>query len=172
MVHSGITFPRFTYTDSQMISDFIGPPHWVKPTYPTKYVWFPTLNSWLNGLFPSVGGATQFISINSIWCNTLNPLSTFLRNGASKFFFLKHLESYVWGIRPLLHTSSIITTATRLKSELWVASYGFLKFFGHLLVEGHVASTWIYLTRIVSRFLHPRSKSIHHMIPWLDSIFI
>jgi hypothetical protein len=41
-------------------------------------------------------------------------------------------------------------TATRLKSELWVASYGFPKFFRRSLVEGHVNPPHMYCVQVPS----------------------
>jgi hypothetical protein len=59
------------------------------------------------------------------------------------------------------------------KSDIWLPRYGLPKFFGELLVEGHMEPMWVHLVHAISRFLppigkvHPPSKPIVRLTPHL-----
>jgi hypothetical protein len=78
------------------------------------------------------------------------------------------IKSFIRGFYHTLLIQSFLTMVSMLKPELRTDGYILSMFFGHSLVEGHVASTWIHLTSVISKFLPPRWKTIHSPIPGLD----
>jgi len=62
-------------------------------------------------------------------CNTLDPQVPFLGVGNQNFAYLNLLKSSFLSLHPLLLNHIFPTIATRLKSELWITSYGLLKLF-------------------------------------------
>jgi hypothetical protein len=57
-----------------------------------------------------------------------------------------------------------------LKTDPRASGYISLKFFGHLLVEGHMVPMQIHLTRAISKFIPPWWRNFHSLIQWLDLI--